>query len=745
MRKLRLGGLRTKIILWAFGPTAIILGAVALVTFSAYQQATADLVVERDREITRLLASQLATELERFPNTLAPWARTAFLYEDDLSALRSALTEASRRSSVFDSVVVLDSQGHVVVTVPEQPNLLGQNWADREYFRRARALEETVSNVVTDGPQGARALVFAVPIAGLNNEFLGVVAGMFRLDTLASSSFYASAHRLLTRKSGSIYVVDGNGIVIYHPDATVLGQDLSSEEIVRRALTGETGSMRLTDAQGDLVVVSYSPVPGTPWVLLSRESWASVASTTRTYQRFLIALLILGLLIPALIVTLSVGRLMRPIGEIISAAQEIASGDFSRRIIARTGDEIEALAEQFNVMAAQLQESYANLEQRVADRTRELAALNRIASVVSRSLDLDEVLHDALRETLQVMEIEVGGTYLLDRANGLLTLNAHQGLSTGFAAQMEQLPLDEAFFGAVVREGTPLTAHNGATGAHPAPALLAEDGIAALAAVPLSSRGEALGTLFVASRTPRRFTDQDVQLLTSIGSQIGVAVDNARLYERARQAAALEERNRLAHDLHDAVSQTLWTASLLADVLPTLWEQNPEEGRRSLDRLRLLTRGALAEMRTLLLELRPAGLAEVPLGDLLRQLTEAMIGRKRMNITLEVRGECGALPAEAKIALYRIAQESLNNVAKHAAADRTIVRLRCHPERVVLEVCDNGCGFDLLSVPPNCLGLSIMRERAAAVGAALTIRSQMGKGTQVRAIWPRAPKKARQP
>lgn len=745
MRRLRLGGLRTKIILWAFGPTAIILGAVALVTFSAYQQATADLVVERDREVTRLLASQLATELDRYPNMLTPWARTAFLYEDDLSSLRSALAEAGQRSGAFDSVVVLDNQGRVVVTIPEQPDLLGQNWADRDYFRRARALEETISNVVTDGPQGTAALVFAVPIAGRNNEFLGIVAGMLRLDTLTSSRFYDSIHHLLTRKSGSIYVVDGNGIVIYHPDAAYLGRDLSSEEAVQRVLAGETGSMRLTDAQGDLIVVSFSPVPGTPWALLSRESWASVASATQTYQRFLIALLILGLLIPALIVTLSVGRLTRPIGEIISAAQEVASGNFSRRITARTGDEVEALAEQFNVMAAQLQESYANLEQRVADRTRELAALNRIASVVSRSLDLDEVLRNALRETLQVMELEVGGTYLLDRDKGLLTLDAQQGLSAAFAAQMDRLPLDEAFLGAVVREGTPLTAHNGAAGSRPAPLLLAEDGIAALAAVPLSSRGEALGALFVASRSPRRFTDQDVQLLTSIGSQIGVAVDNARLYERARQAAALEERNRLAHDLHDAVSQTLWTASLLADVLPTLWEQNPEEGRRSLERLRLLTRGALAEMRTLLLELRPAGLAEVPLGDLLRQLTEAMIGRKRMNITLEVRGECGAMPAEAKIALYRIAQESLNNVAKHAAASQTTVRLRCRPERVVLEVCDNGCGFDPLNVPPDRLGLSIMRERAAAVGADLTIRSRIGKGTQVRVIWPRTPKKARQP
>ncbi len=731
-----MGGLRAKIILWAFGPTAIILGAVALVTFSAYQQATADLVVERDREVTRLLAGQLATEIDRFPGLLVPWARTAFFYEDDLASLRSALAEASSRSGVFDSMVVLDGQGRVVVTVPEQPDILGQNWADREYFRRARALEQTISNVVMDGPDGAAALVFAVPIVGRDGEFLGIIAGMFRLDTLASSQFFSSVHHLLTRKSGSIYLVDGNGVAIYHPDVAYLGNDLSSEETVQRALSGETGSVLLTDAQGELIVASFSSVPGTPWALISKESWASVASTTRTYQRFLVALLILGLLMPAIIVTLSVGRLTRPISELIDAAQEVASGNFSRRITARTGDEVEELAGQFNVMAAQLQESYTNLEQRVADRTRELAALNRIASVVSRSLDLDEVLRDALRETLEVMEIEVGGTYLLNPAAGLLTLDAYQGLSTEFVMRVGRLPADETFFGSVVRDGVPLTAHNGASGPRPAPPILAGDGIASLAAVPLSSRGEALGALFVASRSPRHFTDQDVQLLTSIGSQIAVAIDNARLYEQARQAAALEERNRLAHDLHDAVSQTLWTASLLADVLPTLWEQDAEEGRRNLEKLRYLTRGALAEMRTLLLELRPSGLAEVQLSDLLRQLAEAMIGRKRMNIVLDVCGECSTLPAEAKIALYRIAQESLNNVAKHARAEQVTIRLRCQRKRVMLEVCDDGCGFDPLDVPPDRLGLSIMRERATAVGADLIIRSQIGKGTQVRAIWP---------
>ncbi len=149
-------------------------------------------------------------------------------------------------------------------------------------------------------------------------------------------------------------------------------------------------------------------------------------------------------------------------------------------------------------------------------------------------------------------------------------------------------------------------------------------------------------------------------------------MENARLYEQAQALAALEERQRLARDLHDAVSQTLFSASLIAEVLPRLWERNPAEGQRSLAELHQLTRGALAEMRTLLLELRPAALLEVGLADLLRQLAEAVTGRSRVPIDLSL-DKPYPLPPDVQVNLYRIAQEALSNVAKHSGASRATV------------------------------------------------------------------------
>lgn len=204
--------------------------------------------------------------------------------------------------------------------------------------------------------------------------------------------------------------------------------------------------------------------------------------------------------------------------------------------------------------------------------------------------------------------------------------------------------------------------------------------------------------------------------------------------QRAREQATSEERNRLARDLHDAVSQTLFSASLISEVLPKLWEKDEAEGKKRLEEVRQLTRGALAEMRTLLLELRPDSLVEAEIGYLLTQLGESITGRTRMPVMVTVTGEC-RMPVEVKTAFYRIAQESLNNVGKHAGASLAKVKLLCRPNRAALHISDNGKGFIVREVPPNSLGIAIMKERAKEIGASLEIHSRPGKGTTVKAVW----------
>jgi signal transduction histidine kinase len=201
----------------------------------------------------------------------------------------------------------------------------------------------------------------------------------------------------------------------------------------------------------------------------------------------------------------------------------------------------------------------------------------------------------------------------------------------------------------------------------------------------------------------------------------------------AAAEAVASERTRLARDLHDAVTQTLFSASLIAEVMPDLWNMNQAEGRKRLEELRQLTRGALAEMRTLLVELRPNALVDVPLPVLLKQLGESFIGRARLPVQLNVEGK-RVLPPDVQMTFYRITQEALNNIVKHARATQVIVTLRLDGV-VRLSIADNGVGFDPAGVPPDHLGTKIMRERAEAIGAKYSLYSEPGEGTQISVTW----------
>jgi signal transduction histidine kinase len=253
-------------------------------------------------------------------------------------------------------------------------------------------------------------------------------------------------------------------------------------------------------------------------------------------------------------------------------------------------------------------------------------------------------------------------------------------------------------------------------------------------AVPLFNRNILYGALRFYFAESRDFSDEDIRLAMTLGDQAALAVENAEMRAQMQEHAAAMERSRLARDLHDAVTQTLFSASLIAEVLPRIWDKNAEEGLKRLAELRQLTRGALAEMRTLLLELRPTALLEAELGELFRQLAEAFTGRMRLPVSVRIEGGCD-LPSDVRVAFYRIAQEALNNVVKHAKATRVELEICCEDNKVYLSITDDGQGFAAEKLSSNHLGLGIMKERAEAIGADLEITSQPGQGTCVEAVW----------
>jgi PAS domain S-box-containing protein len=374
----------------------------------------------------------------------------------------------------------------------------------------------------------------------------------------------------------------------------------------------------------------------------------------------------------------------------------------------------------------------ARLHEASERQRQEMGALYEADAALLRSLRLNDVLAALVDTTMSLMRTECVGLW------GELGPLVARGLSQRYldeAFRIRQDPMILDFWWS-----RPSFAIEDVDSDPSIPdaqrAALQHDGIRSMLSTQVRVGDEMFGSFTVGHRVPHRFSPAEHRLLSALAQRAGLAIRNARLFEQAQQAAALQERQRLARELHDAVTQTLFSTALIAEVLPEVWEVDPEEGRQRLAELRRLTRGALAEMRTLLVELRPGGLAELPLGDLLRQLGEATAGRSRLDVATHVEGTPRSLPPDVHVALYRIAQEALNNVVKHARASEAWLSLAYLPDAVLLRISDNGCGFSAhLDALPGHFGLGIMRERATTIGATFNLRSQPEQGTAVELAW----------
>jgi ligand-binding sensor domain-containing protein/signal transduction histidine kinase len=413
-------------------------------------------------------------------------------------------------------------------------------------------------------------------------------------------------------------------------------------------------------------------------------------------------------------------------------------------------------------LRTQVDERTRALEQRTLEierRRQELEALYRADAELHRHLRLDQVLQALVDIAVDILQADKSSLMVWDDQREQLVVRFARGFRAETLAEMTFTP-DEGTVGRVATTGEPVIVEDASTDSRitKRDTMIAPEGICSFMQVPIKVGGEVFGVFSADYVHPRAFGGDEQRLFIALAQRAALAIDTAQLYEQSREVAVVQERSRLARDLHDAVTQTLFSASLIAETLPDLWESDQVEGRQLLRELRQLSRGALAEMRTLLLELRPAALIEASMDHLLRQLAEAVTGRTGIPVAVTVEGRC-TLPADVHVALYRIAQEALNNVVKHAHASQVSVSLQCLPvpvyaeetclssfsqkkdqkgEGIKLCVSDDGCGFDPSQVSSDRLGLSIIRERIQTVGAALDIESAPGSGTRIVVTWQEA-------
>jgi signal transduction histidine kinase len=260
------------------------------------------------------------------------------------------------------------------------------------------------------------------------------------------------------------------------------------------------------------------------------------------------------------------------------------------------------------------------------------------------------------------------------------------------------------------------------------------EGIRSFLQVPITVGGEVFGVFGVNHCQLHTFTADEQRVLVALAQRAALAINNARLYEQAEGKAALEERQKLARELHDSVSQALYGIGLGARTARTLLDRDPSALAEPLDYVLGLSEAGLAEMRALIFELRPESLEQEGLCAAFEKHAASL--RARYGLSVDLSGEEPDVALATKEAAYRIAQEALHNVTKHARASHVALRLTCDAGHLVLEVQDDGAGFDPSASFPGHLGLQSMRERAERLGGSLDITSTPGQGTRIRATLP---------
>ncbi|WP_219825595.1 GAF domain-containing sensor histidine kinase [Nonomuraea typhae] len=362
------------------------------------------------------------------------------------------------------------------------------------------------------------------------------------------------------------------------------------------------------------------------------------------------------------------------------------------------------------------------------DRDEILQAVSTAVLAVTRHLSVREVLQVIVRSAQRLLDARYAALGVPDEEGSFAEFVA-EGLTDRQWEAIGPLPRQHGMLGAMLREGTPARLPDLRTDprfewwpkAHP----VMKDFLG----VPIRDGEQILGIIFLANkRTPGGFTQEDQDLLTLFAAHAAIALINARLYEQGRELALVEERNRMARELHDAVTQKLFSLRLTAQAAATMLHTAPDKAAAELDRVQMLAGEALAELRAVIIELRPADLDRHGLSETLRKHVRMLDRLQAAQISFDCDGLPPLDPA-VEVVVLRVAQEALHNALRHAGARQVWVRLAYSDGKLSLSVADDGSGFD--QAGSRGLGLASMKDRAESVGGSLTVTSARDQGTTV--------------
>jgi len=394
--------------------------------------------------------------------------------------------------------------------------------------------------------------------------------------------------------------------------------------------------------------------------------------------------------------------------------------------------------------------------QALGSSEKRLVAIYAVCAAICQSLEIQDVLDIATDKVAEVTDLEVALVFLLNDETQELELKTYRGVSEDFIKGTKGLKVGEGFNGRVAQTGEPLLVEDASQDPRLTRKVVKQEKIQAMLIVPLKAKDKVVGTLNVATRGSRQFLDEEVELLTTIGRQIGMAIENARLYQKEHMMAGMEkqlqenlrfylqqvtraqeeERKRIARELHDDTAQELVALSRRLDSFTSTADHLSAQDLSYLEELRQQVDGILGGVRRFSQDLRPSVLDDLGLLPALEWLTSDLTQHFGIDIAVGVLGSLHRFPPETELTLFRIVQEALRNVWKHSEASRAWVAVEFGDDKTVLTITDNGKGFEQPEKIEDLagggkLGLAGMQERAQLIGGRLMLQSEPGKGTTV--------------
>jgi signal transduction histidine kinase len=388
---------------------------------------------------------------------------------------------------------------------------------------------------------------------------------------------------------------------------------------------------------------------------------------------------------------------------------------------------------------ARLYEDLLIRDEALHQRNADLALVNDLAVTLASSLDVGEILDRTLTRVMAYLGVGAGEIFLREESEKDLQLALHRGEFPDAFLTKDNFRLGEGFIGLVAETGKPLTTTDLSSDVRYLRPAVVSAGFRSLACIPLTAGGSTVGVMSLASRNERHFEARELNLLTAIGSWAGIAIENAHLHRQAGRLAVLEERERIGMDLHDGIIQSIYAVGLALEYARVALEEDPHQARLKLEQGIDGLNSAIRDIRTYILDLRPRQFHGGDLMGGLRRLVEEYRANTQSDATLMgPKDGLADMPQAYAMAIFHICQEALANTAKHSQARRVDVRLWTTRERVLLEVADNGQGFDLRKMSVTIgHGLSNMHVRARKVRGDVEITSAPGEGTTVLAWVPR--------